>query len=68
MKILLKNGMVVSGNGSKKQDVLIQDGIIMEVSDSILASDAEQVDVTGKILFPGFIDAHTHLIWKYPIR
>ena len=60
MKILLKNGMVVSGNGSKKQDVLIQDGIIMEVSDSILASDAEQVDVTGKILFPGFIDAHTH--------
>ena len=48
MKILLKNGMVVSGNGSKKQDVLIQDGIIMEVSESILASHAEQVDGTGK--------------------
>lgn len=60
MKILLKNGMVVSGNTSQKKDVLIKDGIIMEVSDSILASDAEQVDVTGKVLFPGFIDAHTH--------
>lgn len=60
MKTLLKNGTIVSGDGSKKQDVLIQDGVIAEVADQIIALDAEQVDVTGKLLFPGFIDAHTH--------
>lgn len=60
MKQLLKGGIVVSGTGRAKMDVLIEDGKITETSPDISCGDAEVVDVTGKLLFPGFIDGHTH--------
>lgn len=60
MKQLLKGGIVVSGTGRARMDVLIDDGKIAEVSPDILCEAAEVVDVTGKFLFPGFIDGHTH--------
>ena len=51
--------MIVSSKGTKKADVLISGGKIVAVGRH-LDSDAEVVDVSGKLLFPGFIDAHTH--------
>ncbi len=60
MKTLLKGGTVVSSKESRIADVLIEDEKILEVAENIDAPDAETVDVTGKLLFPGFIDAHTH--------
>lgn len=41
-------------------DVLIKDGKIEKIGEGI-ECDAVVVDGTGKKLFPGFIDAHTHL-------
>lgn len=60
MKYLLKNGTVVSGAGSEKLDVLIEGEKILETGVGLLAEDAELIDVSGKLLFPGFIDGHTH--------
>lgn len=60
MNILLRGGTVVSGNGTKKQDVLIGGSKIIKVGRFLSAKDAQVVDCTGKLLFPGFIDAHTH--------
>lgn len=60
MKCLLKGGTVVSGSGCTKQDVLMEDGIIVKVENDLADADAQVVDVTGKLLFPGFIDGHTH--------
>lgn len=60
MKILLKGGTVVSGEGTAVQDILIEDEKIVKVGQSFTENDAEIVDVSGKLLFPGFIDAHTH--------
>lgn len=60
MKILLKGGAVVSGSGINMADVLMEDGKIKAVETGIEAIGAEVIDVTGKLLFPGFIDAHTH--------
>lgn len=60
MKKLIKNGTVVSGAGSRKADVLIEDGVIARVEENIEAADAEVIDASGKLLFPGFIDGHTH--------
>lgn len=61
MKRLFRGGIVVSGEGQKKADVLIEDEIILEVGESLEDEEAEVVDVTGKYLFPGFIDSHTHM-------
>lgn len=60
MKRLLKGGTVVSGSGCTPADVLIEDGRIAAVGPELAAGEAEVTDVTGKLLFPGFIDAHTH--------
>jgi len=60
MKKVLKGGTVVSGEGCKKADGLVEDGKIGAVAPEITDEEAEVVDVSGKLLFPGFIDAHTH--------
>jgi dihydropyrimidinase len=59
-KILLKGGTVVSSKGVRRADVLISGEKIVAVG-RFLRADAAVVNVSGKLLFPGFIDAHTHL-------
>ena len=60
MKYLLKNGIVVSGEKSEKLDVLVEGEKILQVGADLTDPDAEIMDVSGKLLFPGFIDGHTH--------
>jgi dihydropyrimidinase len=60
VKTLLKNGTVVSGDMSVREDVLIDGEKIVKVGQNLESEDARVVDVSGKLLFPGFIDGHTH--------
>lgn len=48
---------------SEAVDLLIEDGQYREVGDKLanVAPDAEVIDGSGKLLFPGFVDAHTHM-------
>ena len=60
MKHLLKGGLVVGGSGPVRADVLI-DGEQVAAVGLNLDNMAQQItDVTGMLLFPGFIDGHTH--------
>ena len=61
MKLLFKGGTVVSGDGMKKLDLLVKGEKILAVGEDLKFRDAEVVNVRGKLLFPGFIDAHTHM-------
>ena len=60
MKYILKGGTVVGGSVSQRADLLIDGEKIAAVGENLCVEGAQVVDVTGKILFPGFIDAHTH--------
>lgn len=60
MKHLFKGGTVVSGRGTKRCDVLVEDEKIIAVERTINDPNAQVIDVTGMLLMPGFIDAHTH--------
>lgn len=60
MKYLLKNGTLVSGAGTEKKDILIEGEKIVKIAPHIEDEDAEEINVEGKLLFPGFIDGHTH--------
>ena len=60
MKYILKGGTVVGGSVSQRADLLIDGEKIAAVGENLCAEGAQVVDVTGKLLFPGFIDAHTH--------
>lgn len=60
MRLLLRGGTVVSGQGTRRADVLVEGEKIVAVERDLPIIDAQVVDVTGQLLFPGFIDAHTH--------
>lgn len=59
MTTLLKGGTVISGAGQRRADVLIDGEKIAKVGRGLEGADTV-VDVSGCLLFPGFIDAHTH--------
>jgi imidazolonepropionase-like amidohydrolase len=43
--------------------VLVEDGIVREVADRPITSDAaERIDLGGRTLMPGLIDAHIHVV------
>lgn len=60
MKYLLKNGTLVSGERTEKKDILIEGEKIVKIAPHIEEEGAEEINVEGKLLFPGFIDGHTH--------
>ena len=61
MKILIKNGTIVTSGKIFKADILISGGKISEISDSLKDKDAELIDADGKYIFPGGIDPHVHM-------
>jgi dihydroorotase len=60
--VLVKGGTVIDATGSRRADVLTQDGIITEVAEKLTApAGATVLDADGAIVSPGFVDLHTHL-------
>ncbi len=60
--LIIKNGTVVCPEGSARADVAVRDGKISSLMAPGAAAEAEVVlDISGKLLFPGFIDCHTHM-------
>jgi 5-methylthioadenosine/S-adenosylhomocysteine deaminase len=64
---LIKGGTVLSLDRAVGNlvdgDVLIEDGIIAEVGQSLRTRNAEVVDAADTIVMPGFVDTHRHL-WQ----
>ena len=60
------NCAVLDGASKERREdhhVLVEDGLIREVTDRPIASAAaETVDLKGRTLMPGLIDAHVHVI------
>lgn len=61
MELLLKGGTIYPITSNPfVGDILVRDGKIVEVAKSI-SSDSEAIDLQGKFVFPGFVDAHSHI-------
>ena len=62
--VLVKGGLMVSGLGITRSDVLISDGVIGEVGPQLSDRQATRtIDATGKYVLPGGIDSHAHPIY-----
>lgn len=62
VELLLKNGTIVDGSGSAPftGNVAVSDGFIVAIGDTGEVTADLELDVTGKVISPGFIDAHSH--------
>ena len=48
------------------KSIIVKGNVIEDIKDSVEefeSSDCRFVDVGGKAIIPGFIDAHNHLLW-----
>ncbi len=57
--LLLHGATVVNADMETRDDVLLRNGVVEEISKFVEESD-EEMDVVGKLLFPGLIDCHVH--------
>ena len=61
---IVRNGTVIDGTGAERRDadLGIRDGRVAVIADSgALAEPADhEIDASGKIVAPGFVDIHTH--------
>lgn len=63
MKTLIKGGFVIDPKSGKNGlfDLIIDKGKIVEIGNDLEFTTGDIVDVTGKYIVPGLVDAHCHL-------
>lgn len=61
MDLIFKNGTIITAYETYKADIGVKDGKIVMIGENLNNETAKVVDITGKYLLPGAIDAHTHL-------
>ena len=62
MNYILKNGKVYDNGTFRAKDILVNNGIIADISSEISANEDVLVfDLSNKYVLPGFLDVHVHL-------
>ena len=65
--LLIKNGKIFTMEGEvlENASILIENGKIKEIGENLSDENCEVIDATGKIVMPGFVEAHCHLgMWE----
>lgn len=60
MSILIQNGTLILPEGPVLADLRVTGGKISEIGPALPVQDCQVIDAFGKLVFPGFIDTHTH--------
>src|SRR5262245_18489320 len=57
MDDLIVQGGIIAG---KRQDIAIQNGRICQLAPELHSAARERLEVTGKLVLPGFVESHLH--------
>ena len=62
MPLLIRNADIVNADSRSRGDIYVEGETITRIGEGLAAPpDAEVIDATGKLVFPGFIDPHVHI-------
>ena len=60
--VIIRNGLIVDGSGNPgfQADIAVQNGLIIAIGDLSKQIGKTELDASGLVVTPGFIDAHAH--------
>src|SRR6059036_1925259 len=61
MSVLIKGGRIVTAADDYVGDIYIDNGTVSLIGESLDVTADKVIDASGKLVFPGAIDPHTHL-------
>jgi dihydropyrimidinase len=60
--LVIRNGLVVTAEGSRQSDVAIRNGVIADIAPKLPSGTSDnEIDATGLLVLPGGVDPHVHL-------
>jgi N-acyl-D-aspartate/D-glutamate deacylase len=61
--VLIRGGTVIDGTGApgRPGDVRVRGGVIVEVGPGLVSQGEPEIDATGAVVTPGFIESHAHV-------
>jgi dihydropyrimidinase len=62
-ELLVRNGLIVTSTSRTQGDLRVRNGTIVEIGRNLSAAAGSRViDATGKLILPGGVDPHVHLL------
>src|SRR4051812_20828434 len=61
MRTVISGGTIVTACDTYKADLLVEEGQVRMIAQTIPGQADQVIDASGKLVLPGGIDAHTHL-------
>jgi len=69
LDVVIKNGTIICGHSlvSENRDIGLKDGRIIKVQSGIDDNTGREIDASGLVVSPGFIDMHSHSDYIMPL-
>ena len=60
--LVIRGGTIVDGTGRARYvgDVAVSNGVLTQVGGTVIGEGAQEIDASGLLVTPGFVDIHTH--------